>query len=106
MDIKLIDFKVFSGRYKLAEKNGTGIEFNLNNGIIRYAGEYLNYKRNGKGEEYDSVGNLIFEGEFLNGKKKKEKKAIIGLNGVLFLKENNLNGNKWTGIEYSSIFKK
>ena len=39
-------------------------------------------------------------------KEKKEKKAIIGLNGVLFLKENNLNGNKWTGIEYSSIFKK
>ena len=26
-------------------------------------------KKNGKGKEYDLEGNLIFEGEYLNGKK-------------------------------------
>ena len=34
-----------------------------------FEGEYLNGKRNGKGKEYDYYGNLIFEGEYLNGKR-------------------------------------
>ena len=37
--------------------------------ILIYEGEYLNGKRNGKGKEYDDNGNLIFEGEYLNGKR-------------------------------------
>ena len=32
-----------------------------------YEGEYLNGERNGK--EYDNGGNLIFEGEFIKGKR-------------------------------------
>ena len=34
-----------------------------------YDGEYLNGERNGKGKEYDNDGNLIFEGEFIKGKR-------------------------------------
>ena len=34
-----------------------------------YDGEYLNGLKNGKGKEYDYEGNLIFEGEYLNGKR-------------------------------------
>ena len=35
-----------------------------------FEGEYLKGKRNGKGKEYDPFnGNLIFEGEYLNGEK-------------------------------------
>ena len=34
-----------------------------------YEGEYLNGKKHGKGKDFDNNGNLIFEGEYLNGKK-------------------------------------
>ena len=32
---------------------------------------YLKGKRNGKGKDYDYGGKLIFEGEYLNGKRLK-----------------------------------
>ena len=35
-------------------------------GKLIFEGEYLNGKRNGKGKEYE-FGNLIFEGEYLKG---------------------------------------
>ena len=35
--------------------------------ILIFEGEYLNGKRNGKGKEYNKEGKLIFEGEYLNG---------------------------------------
>ena len=35
---------------------------------LKFGGEYLNGKRNGKGKEYD-YGKLIFEGKYLNGEK-------------------------------------
>ena len=38
-------------------------------GELIYEGEYLNGKRNGKGKEYDKYNNLIFDGEFLDGKR-------------------------------------
>ena len=34
-----------------------------------FEGEYLNGKRNGKGKEYYDNGKLEFEGEFINGKR-------------------------------------
>ena len=35
-----------------------------------FEGEYLNGKRNGKGKEYISLnGSIRFEGEYLNGKR-------------------------------------
>ena len=33
-------------------------------GNIRFDGEYLNGKRNGKGKEYYYNGNIRFEGEY------------------------------------------
>ena len=33
---------------------------------IKFEGEYLNGKRNGKGKEYGWNGKLLFEGEYLN----------------------------------------
>ena len=51
-------------------KNGTGKvkEYNYNGQLI-FEGEYLNGLRNGKGKEFDNFGELEFEGEYLNGKK-------------------------------------
>ena len=48
------------------------------NGKLKFEGEYLNGKRNGKGKEYND-GKLEFEGEYLNGERKrnaKEKKSF------------------------------
>ena len=37
--------------------------------MLIYEGEYFNSKRNGKGKEYLGKENIIFTGEYLNGKK-------------------------------------
>ena len=59
------------------------MEYDEETGKVLYIGNYLNGKRNGKGEEYDHSNNIIFEGEYLNGKKTgkekntKKKKRLI-----------------------------
>ena len=68
LDISLINYKTFSGRYILYGENGKGKEYNYK-GRLMFEGEYLNRKRNGKGKEYNSKGKLKFEGEYLNGKR-------------------------------------
>ena len=35
---------------------------------LLYEGEYLNGKRNGKGKKYNSYGKIEFEGEYFNDK--------------------------------------
>ena len=60
-------------------KNGTGKvkEYNWL-GKLDFEGEYLNGLRNGKGKEYD-LERLIFEGEYLNGKRNgKGKEYDLG----------------------------
>ena len=56
--------------YELHNGNGTIKEY-YNNGDVKFEGEYLNGKRNGKGKEYILVYCYchpnIFEGEYLNG---------------------------------------
>ena len=43
-------------------------EYNYNGNIL-FDGEYLNGKKNGKGKEYDDHGIIYFYGEYLNGQK-------------------------------------
>ena len=38
-------------------------------GQLIFEGEYLNGWRNGKGKEYDDNGQLILEGDYLDGKR-------------------------------------
>ena len=56
--------KLFEGEYLNGERNGKGKEFNSLEDLI-FEGEYLN----GKGKQYDDDGNLIFEGQYSNGNK-------------------------------------
>ena len=51
LDIGLINYKTFSGRYIL-------------------------YGKNGKGKEYDYDDKLLFEGEYLNKKKMEKEKNM------------------------------
>ena len=50
---------------KMGERNGKGKEYNKYSDELVFEGEYLNGKRNGKGKEYYD-GELKFEGEYLN----------------------------------------
>ena len=59
--------------YELKKGCGGVIEFNEERKVI-FIGEYLNGKRNGKGKEYDYLGNLIYKGNYLNGERKKRAK--------------------------------
>ena len=53
------------------KRNGKGKEYKY--GELLFEGEYSDGKRwNGKGKE-DKNGSLIFEGEYLNGKRWNEK---------------------------------
>ena len=52
------------------------IKENYDNGNLKFEGEYLHGKRNGKAKEYNYKGKLEFEREYLNGKKKWKWKRI------------------------------
>ena len=65
--------------YKLNNNiNGKGREYY--NGKLIFEGEYLNGKRNGKGKEYDYNRKINFEGEYLNGKRHGKGKDILKVN--------------------------
>ena len=67
LNISIINYKHFSGRYIIYELNGFRKEYYGYNDTLIFEGEHLNGKRNGKGKEY-KYGKIIFEGEYLNGK--------------------------------------
>ena len=82
LDISIINYKFFSGRYIIFEKNGTGKEYDRYDDKLIFEGEYLHGKRNGKGKEY-YFGVLEFEGEYLNEKKNGKCKEYDHYNGKL-----------------------
>ena len=55
MNINLINYKIFSGRYIIYEEKGKGREYD-NEDYLIFEGEYLNGKKNGKAKEYDKNG--------------------------------------------------
>ena len=72
LDISIINYKFFSGRYIIYESKRLGKEYNGEDDRLLYECEYLNNKINGIKKEYYYNGNLKFEGEYLNGERKKE----------------------------------
>ena len=67
ININLINYKFFSEKYIIYEKNGKGKEYSGYSDDLEFEGEYLNGQRNGKGKEFYSNGKLKFEGEYLKG---------------------------------------
>jgi len=51
IEVNIEDYKKISGKYKIAQKTGKGVEYILNTNKLIFEGEYLNGKRNGKGKE-------------------------------------------------------
>ena len=96
LDITLINYINFSGKYVIIEKSGKGKEYDADFCII-FEGEYLNGKRNGIGKEYNSIyDKVIFEGEYLNGKRNGKGKEYDRYGYITFEGEY-LNGKKWNG---------
>ena len=64
-------------------------------GNLMFEGEYLNgQKWNGKIKKYNKYGEIIFEGEYLNGERRG--KLYNMFNSLMFEGEY-LNGQKWNG---------
>ena len=99
MDITLTNFKFMSGKYVIYESNGLTKEYDRFNDELIFKGEYLNRKRNGKGEEYNSYGEIKFSGDYLNGKRNGTGKEYY--KSILLFEGEYLNGKKWNGKGYS-----
>ena len=52
-------------------------------------------KKNGKGKEYGYKGDLLYEGEYLNGKKWNGKGKINNIDGLLKYEIEYKNGKLW-----------
>ena len=64
INISIINYKLFLGKYIIYESNGIGKEYKGTDDTLLFEGEYLHGERHGKGKEYYSDGNLLFEGEY------------------------------------------
>ena len=76
LNISLLNYKLYSGRYLIPEENGKVKEYSSYNNKLLFEGEYSNGKRNGKGKVY-SNGELIYEGEYKNGKQNGKGKRYM-----------------------------
>ena len=98
IDIK--DYKEISRRIFKGDRNGKGAEY-YDNGNIKYEGEYLKGKKNGRGKEFNyDNSKLKFEGEYLNGEKNGMGKEYY-YNGNIKFKGQYLKGKKWNGKEFN-----
>ena len=83
LNINLMNYKIFSGKYIKYEANGIGIEYDSYNNEILFKGEYSKGERNGKGTEYDK-GKIIFNGEYLNGERNGNGKELNYKDNYMF----------------------
>ena len=93
ININLINYKIFSGRYIIYESNGKVKEYDMYNDKLVFEGEYLNGQRNGKGKEYNFDDTNLFEGEYKNGKKNGKGKEYY-YNETLKFEGEYFNGKK------------
>ena len=99
LELNIDYYKRFSKTYIIFDENDfkKGKEYGYNGRLILiFEGEYLKGKRNGKGKEYNEDGNLIFEGEYLNGIRNGKAKEYY-YNGNLKFEGEYLNGKRWNG---------
>jgi len=101
--VNIQDYKISSGKYKKGRRNGFGREYIINKNNLIFEGEYLNGKR----KEYYFNGNIKFEGEYLKGKKWNGKGYNI--NNILDLQIEDGNGkgkdyNYYGYLEYEGEY--
>ena len=119
ININLINYKIYSGKYLIYDKYGIVREYNYLDKLV-FEGKYSNGKRNGIGKEYFFKGGIKYIGEYMNGKRKEGKEYYyedtsfrcgthllkLYKNGISILDSNikfegeYLNGLKWNGYEH------
>ena len=103
INIKLLNYKLLSGKYIIKESNEIWKLYNAFNNILIFKGNYLN----GKGKEYYLDGKLLSEGEYLNNKKWNLKLYDINGNIISELKDGkgyfNIN-DEFNGYFFESEF--
>ena len=101
-NIKLYDIitnkKIFEGEYINGERNGMGKEYNRFDSELEFDGEFLDGRRK-KGKEYMN-GNLIYDGEFSNNLRDGKGKEYFQ-NGQLRFKGYYFKGKMWDGKGYT-----
>ena len=102
MNISLINYKHFKGKYLIYESNEIGKEYDGFSNLLVFEGEYLNGKRNGKGKEYDHIikNKVVFEGEYRNGKRNGKGKKYNLINKLQFEGEYLNDKRNGKGKEY------
>ena len=83
----------FIGEYLNGKRNGKGKECN-SWGDLMFEGEFKNGQRNGKGKEYNGK-HLIYEGEYLNGQRNGKGKEYHISNGKILFEGEYLKYNMW-----------
>ena len=99
LDLNINDFKKFSGKYIEYYEKGKGKEYLNKLKQFIFDGEYLNGERK-KGKEYNIYGFIIYEGEFKNGKRSGKGKEYNEDNNNLIFDGEYLNGERKKGREY------
>ena len=72
-------------------------------GILKFEGEFINGKKNGKGNEYFDDGLIRYEGNYINGKRSGLGKEYY--NDDIIFDGNYKNGLRWNGKGYNSTDK-
>jgi len=103
LDINLIHYKLFSGRYFIGKKNGKGKEFDISNDQLIFEGDYIDGKRTGYGKEYIydqyEEKKLIYEGKYLSGKRNQDGVEYYS-SGQPSFKGKYILGRKYSGTGY------
>ena len=99
LEIDIENYKNISKKYKIDGINGNGKEYLIKNNRLIFEGEYLNGKRNGKGKEYNDNWVIKYEGEYLNGKRNGKGKEYYH-DGKLMFEGEYLYGFRLKGKEY------
>ena len=99
LDIDLINYKIIKGKYILGSPNGKVKEYNCFDDKLIFEGEYLDGKRNGIGKEYEN-NKIIFEGKYLDGIRNGKGKEYF-YNGKIKFEGIYFFGLKWHGKGYN-----
>ena len=102
LNINIFNYIILCDKYTLFDTKNKGKEYLRKYNILLFEGEYLNGKKNGKGKEYYEDSCLKFEGEYLNGKKEGLGKEYYN-EGKLSFEGEYKKDKKYNGIIYDRI---
>ena len=94
IDIEFV--KKISGKYRKSRLKGkdVGKEYSLEDDVLIFEGDYLNGKKHGHGKELYLNGEVKFEGDYLNGRRNGCGKEYDNENKLIF------EGNYLDGLRH------